>query len=65
MKYHYKVTANLCIPLNVEFESSKHYSESELKIKAMEKLKIELGYILPDIEYLDSDITNIVIENLK
>ena len=33
--------------------------------KALEKLKVDIGYILPDLVYLDSDITNIIIENLK
>ena len=65
MKKHYKITATLSIPLNVEFETSKHYSETELKAKALEKLKVDIDYILPGLEYLDSDVTNITIENLE
>lgn len=59
MRKHYKITATLGVPLNVEFETSKHYTEKELQEKIKDKLKIEIGYILPNLEYLDSDIKNI------
>lgn len=59
MKKYIKVDATLAVPLTIEFEVSKNISKKELQQKVLARLKIEAGYAVPDLEFLESDIRNI------